>query len=70
MWSGMFDGIVRMLWVGMIALLLLIILGVYDLVRWVWPKDKTYESKTILVPKIKLHTDGKVIDTIYVYKIK
>ena len=28
------------------------------------------ESKTILKPTIKLHTDGTTIDTIYVYKAK
>jgi hypothetical protein len=36
--------------------------------------DKTgtqvFESKVIIQPEIKLETDGKKIDTIYVYKFK
>lgn len=31
---------------------------------------KTYESKAIIQPEIKLETDGKKIDTLYVYKFK
>lgn len=56
-------------WIAVIAVAGLVILGVYDIVKWVRKTDK-YESKTLLVPTIKLHTDGKVVDTIYVYKIK
>ncbi len=70
MYSNSFDGIFTAIFtVGIIATLVVggIIYGVIRLVR---PPKDTYESKTILVPTIKLHTDGKVIDTIYVYKIK
>jgi len=31
---------------------------------------QTIESKIIVQPEIKLETDGKKIDTIYVYKFK
>ena len=31
---------------------------------------QTLESKVIIQPEIKLETDGKKIDTIYVYKFK
>jgi hypothetical protein len=31
---------------------------------------QTIESKVIIQPEIKLETDGKKIDTIYVYKFK
>ena len=31
---------------------------------------QTIESKVIVKPEIKLETDGKKIDTIYVYKFK
>lgn len=31
---------------------------------------QTFESKVIIQPEIKLVTDGKKIDTIYVYKFK
>lgn len=31
--------------------------------------DKDYiESKTLIVPEIKLETDGKKIDTLYIYR--
>ena len=32
--------------------------------------EQIYESKIIVQPEIKLETDGKKIDTIYVYKFK
>lgn len=32
--------------------------------------EQIYESKIIVQPEIKLQTDGKKIDTLYVYKFK
>lgn len=32
--------------------------------------NTTLESKTRLVPEIRLHTDGKTVDTIFIYKLK
>lgn len=44
-------------------------LGVF-LGKTIWDDDGYIESKTIIQPAIKLTTDGKKIDTLYVYKIK
>jgi hypothetical protein len=44
-------------------------LGVF-LGNAIWDNDGYIESKTIIQPMIKLTTDGKKIDTLYVYKIK
>lgn len=35
---------------------------------WYFTSDDTIESKTIITPEIKLTTDGKKIDTIYIYR--
>ncbi len=69
--GSMFDGIGTMLIVGFIAIVAFVGLLIYNIYDWTKsPKTKTLESKTILVPEIKLHTDGKTVDTIYVYKLK
>ncbi len=36
----------------------------------VWGSSDYIESKTKIEPAIKLTTDGKKVDTLYVYKIK
>lgn len=68
--EGTLKTISWLFWIAVIAVLGLVTLGVWDIIKWIRPKAKTYESKTILVPTIKLHTDGKTVDTIYVYKWK
>lgn len=35
---------------------------------WFFTHDNNIESKKPITPEIKLTTDGKVVDTIYVYK--
>jgi hypothetical protein len=44
-------------------------LGVF-LGNTIWGNSEFIESKTKIEPAIKLTTDGKKIDTLYVYKIK
>jgi hypothetical protein len=44
-------------------------LGIF-LGKTIWDDNGYIESKTIIQPAIKLTTDGKKIDTLYVYKIK
>lgn len=66
----MFDGLFTGIFVAGIVITLVVGGIIYIAHRLVVGNKDTYESKTILVPEIKLHTDGKVIDTIYVYKIK
>lgn len=70
MYSNAFKGVFTALFVGGI-IVATVVCGVgFIIYRLTHGNKDTYESKTILVPEIKLHTDGKVIDTIYVYKIK
>lgn len=38
--------------------------------KTVWDNGGFIESETVIQPMIKLTTDGKKIDTLYVYKIK
>lgn len=46
----------------------IILLGSY--ITFDWFKGKQIESPKKLVPEIKLTTDGKKIDTLYIYKLK
>ena len=45
------------------------VLGVF-LGNKIWGNSEFIESKTKIEPAIKLTTDGKKVDTLYVYKIK
>lgn len=38
--------------------------------KTIWDNDGYIESKAVIQPMIKLTTDGKKVDTLYVYKIK
>lgn len=51
--------------VGIISFFLYTAYFIYDKTG-----TQTFESKVIIHPEIKLETDGKKIDTIYVYKFK
>ncbi len=68
--GAMFKGLGTMLLVGFIAVVIVIIMGGYGLYRVIFPKEKKIESKELIVPEIKLVTDGKTIDTVYIYKEK
>jgi hypothetical protein len=35
---------------------------------WYFTHEDYIESKTIITPEIKLETDGKKIDTLYIYR--
>ena len=35
---------------------------------WVYSGETTIESKKIIIPEKKLTTDGKTVDTLYIYK--
>lgn len=44
--------------------------AIVAVISWVfWDNSEEIESKTLIVPEIRLETDGKKIDTIYVYKV-
>lgn len=67
--AGMFDGVITLLWGGIISFLLLIGSVGYIVYKAV-TNHHTYESHKIITPTIKLHTDGVKIDTIYIYKFQ
>ena len=58
----MFKGII-------FFILVAIATSVYSIYVTFW-KEPSLESRVPLQPEIRLETDGKKIDTIYVYKLK
>lgn len=64
--EGLFTGIaIVVIFVFALAISIGVLIG-----KDIWDNDGFIESKTIIQPMIKLTTDGKKIDTLYVYKIK
>ena len=71
MFNGVVEGIINMLMIGIISCILLIcFIGYFVYDKFIGKKEIKIESKVLIVPEIKLTTDGKTIDTIYVYKLK
>lgn len=68
--AGMFAGLGTLLMAGLIAFVVAILSIGYITIDKFIVNHKTFESHKIITPSIKLHTDGKVIDTIYVYSFK
>ena len=68
--AEMFNGILKI--AATIAILIFLISGGLGILlgRTVWGGSDYIESKTKIEPAIKLTTDGKKVDTLYVYKIK
>jgi hypothetical protein len=52
----------------MLSIILIIGIIVYSGYKWV--SDTTIESKELVKPDYRITTDGKEIDTIYIYKFK
>jgi hypothetical protein len=63
----MFDGLVIWVYAALIGIILTLGLGGY-VVYDKFIRSKAIETHKPIKPSIKLHTDGKTIDTIYVYK--
>jgi len=66
--QGISKFIGRLFILGIIGIICTIFFSIY----LIYTKTgvQTYETKTKVQPEIKLETDGKKIDTIYVYKFK
>jgi hypothetical protein len=54
---------------GCVAIMVFALWGAWELVDYFWI-DEVIESKTILVPEIKLEINNNVVDTIYVYRVQ
>ena len=64
--EGIFQGVaIIVIFVFVLAISIGIFIG-----KDIWDNDGFVESKTVIQPMIKLTTDGKKVDTLYVYKIK
>jgi len=71
MYSGeMFSGVTTLIVIGLVATAMAICFGCYKIYTWITPNEFSIESKYLITPQIKLHTDGVKIDTTYIYKTK
>ena len=71
MWSGIGNAIGELLMWGAISFICAVLLLGYFVYDVFIKKDTTkIESRVLITPTIKLTTDGKTIDTIYIYQVK
>lgn len=61
------EAIGKVLFIGLVSFGLLLMVGLYSLIDYVFIDD-TFEVSAPIKPQIKLVTDGKTVDTVYVYK--
>ncbi len=67
--SGLGDAIGNMLIFGVISFSTLLVLGGYSIYDYFFMEDE-YEVSAPIKPELRLVTDGKTVDTVYVYKFK
>jgi hypothetical protein len=65
--AGIGQGLANILFIALVSVSLLLIVGLYSIINYFFIED-TYEVSTPIKPQIKLVTDGKTVDTVYVYK--
>ena len=61
------NGLGTALLIGLISFGLLLMIGLYFLIDYAFIDDE-FEVSTPIKPQIKLVTDGKTVDTVYIYK--
>ena len=62
MFSGLFEAFFRVILFAVLAV------GLAIGLTWYLCKSDKIESKTRIVPEMKLVTDGKTVDTVFIYK--
>jgi hypothetical protein len=65
--SGIGQALANILFIALISVSLLLMMGLYSIIDYLFIEDK-YEVAIPIKPQIKLVTDGKTVDTVYVYK--
>jgi hypothetical protein len=65
--AGIGQGLANILFIALVSVSLLLIVGLYSIINYFFIED-TYEVSAPIKPQIKLVTDGKTVDTVYVYK--
>lgn len=66
--EGIGQAIGCLVTIAIIGLIGITLLGGY--ITFDWFKGDVIESPKRIVPEIKLTTDGKKVDTLYIYKLK
>lgn len=67
MFDNTFGGLATAFFIGLVSFGLLLIVGLYSLIDYVFVDD-VFEVSTPIKPEIKLVTDGKTVDTVYIYR--
>lgn len=66
--EGLGQAIGCLFTIAIVGLIGIVLLGGY--ITFDWFKGDIIESPKRLTPEIKLTTDGKKVDTLYIYKLK
>lgn len=68
--GGMLNGLGTALIVGLISFAIVVVIGIYSVCNFAYIKfyGETFKSKNLINPSFRLETDGKNIDTVYIYK--
>jgi hypothetical protein len=67
MFDNTFGGLATAFFIGLVSFGLLLMVGLYSLIDYVFVDD-VFEVSTPIKPEIKLVTDGKTVDTVYIYR--
>ena len=63
------DGLLLVAKIGVAAIVILIVFGMYKSIKYITSDGEVIETKTILKPTIKININGGESDTTYVYTI-
>ena len=67
MFDNAFGGLATVFFIGLVSFGLLHMVGLYSFIDYAFVDDE-FEVSAPIKPEIKLVTDGKTVDTVYIYK--
>ena len=67
MFDYAFGGLATVFFIGLVSFGLLLMVGLYSFIDYAFVDDE-FEVSAPIKPEIKLVTDGKTVDTVYIYK--